>query len=159
MDFDERLQQAIERGKQHKQASREASAQQELSEVELKSLHSRYRLELSEHIEQCIEKLAHHFPGFQTETIFGDRGWGAACSRDDLRIEAPGKRSTDYSRLEITVRPFADYHVIDLVGKATVRNKEAFNRNLFEKIQEADTAEFIKLVDSWALEFAELFST
>jgi hypothetical protein len=159
MDFDKRLQQAIDRGQQRSQTHQDASEDSQLSEEELKSLHSRYRLKLSEHIEECIAKLAQHFPGFQTETIYGERGWGAACSRDDLRIETPGTRSNDYSRLEITIRPFADYHVLDLAGKATIRNKEAFNRNNFERLQEVDAAEFIKLVDAWVVEFAEIFAS
>ena len=158
MEFDKRLQQAIDRGQQRKQTRQDASEESQLSEEDLKSLHSRYRLELSEHIEECINKLAQYFPGFQTETIFGERGWGAACSRDDLRIEAPGTRSNDYSRMEILIRPFAEYHVLDLAGKATIRNKEAFNRNSFERLQEVDTAEFIRLIDTWVVEFAELFS-
>jgi len=158
MDFDERLQKAIDRGQQHKQSRQDISKQKQLSEEELKSLHSRCRLELSEHIEQCIEKLSQHFPGFQTETIFGDRGWGAACSRDDLRIDAPGNRSSDFSRLEITIRPFTESHVIDLAGKATIRNKELFNRNSFEKIQEANAMDFANLVDAWTVEFAEIFA-
>ena len=158
MEFDKRLQQAIDRGQQRKQTRQDASEESQLSEEDLKSLHTRYRLELSEHIEECINKLAQHFPGFQTETIYGERGWGAACSRDDLRIEAPGTRSNDFSRLEITIRPFADYHVVDLTGKATIRNKEAFNRNSFESIQKVDTSEFIKLVDAWVVEFAEIFA-
>ena len=158
MDLDERLQKAIERGQQRKQSLQDITEQQQLSEEEMKSLHSRCRLELSEHIEQCIEKLVQHFPGFQTETIYGDRGWGAACSRDDLRIDVPGERSNDFSRLEITVRPFTGSHVIDLAGKATIRNKEAFNRNIFEKIQQVDREEFIRLVDAWTVEFAEIFA-
>ena len=158
MDLDERLQKAIDRGQRRKQSRRDTSEQKQLSEDELKSLHSRCRLELSNHIEQCTEKLAQHFPGFQTETIYGDRGWGAACSRDDVRIEAPGGRSNDFSRLEITIRPFTGSHVIDLAGKATVRNKEAFNRNIFEKIQQVDSADFIKLIDAWTVEFAEIFA-
>jgi len=158
MDLDERLQKAIERGQQRKQSLQDITEQQQLSKEDMKSLHSRCRLELSEHIEQCIEKLVQHFPGFQTETIYGDRGWGAACSRDDLRIDFPGERSNDFSRLEITIRPFTGSHVIDLAGKATIRNKEAFNRNIFEKIQQVDREEFIRLVDAWAVEFAEIFA-
>jgi hypothetical protein len=158
MDLDERLEKAIERGQQRKQSLQDIAEQQQLSKEELKSLHSRCRLELSEHIEQCIEKLSQHFPGFQTETIYGDRGWGAACSRDDLRIDVPGKRSNDFSRLEITIRPFTGSHVVDLSGKATIRNKEAFNRNIFEKIQQVDREEFSRLVDAWAVEFAEIFA-
>lgn len=157
-DFEDRLRQAIERGERRRQTHEDAKRQRQWTEDELKTQHSRQRLEVSEYIEQCIEKLAGYLPGFQTETIYGERGWGAACSRDDFRAQQSGKRSNDYSRLEITVRPLTDYHLIDLAGKATIRNKEAFNRNMFRKIQEVDVSEFTDLIDSWVVEFAELYS-
>jgi hypothetical protein len=157
MDFDERLQKAIQRG-QHRNEQREAEdREQELSLDELKRLHSQYRLQLSEHIEQCIQRLPTHFPGFRFETIFGDRGWGAACSRDDIRMEG-GKRANDYSRLEMTIRPFADYHVVELTAKGTIRNKEEFNRNYFETIADTDVAKFTEFIDLWVLEYAELYA-
>jgi hypothetical protein len=157
MEFDERLRRAIDRGnKRHTERAREAAAAA-LSDEELKQLHSKHRLQLSEHIEQCIQQLPNHFPGFQTESIYGERGWGAACYRDDLKISG-GKRETAYSRLELTIRPFSDYHVIDLAGKAAINNKEVFNRNHFEKITEVDTETFLELIDIWITEFAELFA-
>lgn len=158
MGFDERLNEAIQRGKHRgtaKQAEAEAKA---LSEDEFKRLHNQYRLQLSEQIEQCLERLPHHFPGFTFETIFGERGWGAACRRDDIRLSPGGKRNNDYSRLEMTIRPYSSYHVIDLAGKGTVRNKEVFNRSYFEKIEEVDVAKFTELIDLWVLEYAELYS-
>jgi|TARA_B100000809_G_C14943465_1_gene461270 hypothetical protein len=157
-EFEDRLRQAIERGEQRRQHQESAQRQRQWTEDELKTQHSRQRLEISEYIELCLEKLTSYLPGFQTETIYGERGWGAACSRDDFRAQRSGKRSNDYSRLEITVRPFAEYHLIDLAGKATIRNKEAFNRNFFQKIQEVDVPEFTDLIDTWVVEFAELYS-
>ena len=47
MEFDKRLQQAIDRGQQRKQTRQDTSEEAQLSEEDLKSLHSRYRLELS----------------------------------------------------------------------------------------------------------------
>ena len=157
MNFDERLQKAIQRGQQRGEVQARAAQETALSEDELKQLHSRYRLQLSEHIEQCLRRLPGHFPGFQFETIFGERGWGAACSRDDLRLQR-GQRDSDYSRLEMTVRPYSSYHVLDLVGKATIRNKEVFNRKYYERLQEADPAKFIEIIDAWVLEFAEMYA-
>lgn len=158
-DFEDRLKRAIQRGEQRRQTNEDSARQKQWTEDELKNQHSRLRLEISEHIEQCIEKMTGYLPGFQTETIYGERGWGAACSRDDFRAQDSGKRSNDYSRLEITVRPMTEYHVIDLAGKATIRNKEAFRRNFFRKIQDVETSEFRDLIDAWVVEFAELYST
>ncbi len=157
MDFEKRIQKAITRGERRsEQKSREARLK-ELSEDELKRLHGQARLQLSEHIENCIKRLPNHFPGFQFETIYGERGWGAACSRDDIRMK-DGRRNNDYSRLELTVRPFSEYHVLDLTGKATIRNKEVFNRSHFEVISDADIAQFVELIDLWVLEYAELYA-
>ena len=86
MDFDQRLKKAMERGRRRGDVEAQAARAKSLGTEELKRLHSPLRLQLSEHIEQCVERLSHHFPGFTYETIFGERGWGAACSRDDLRL-------------------------------------------------------------------------
>ena len=156
-DFEQRLQKAIERGQQRGQQRAAEARQQQLGEEELKRLHSQYRLMLSEYIETCMKRLPAHFPGFQSETMFGERGWGAACSRDDLRIR-DGRRQNDYSRLELTIRPQSSYNVIDLAGKGTIRNKEVFSRNHFEKVENVDVDTFKQLIDVWILEFAELYS-
>lgn len=127
------------------------------SEEELRLRHGQYRLQLSEHIERCVERLPGYFPGFQYETMFGERGWGAACYRDDVRFDS-GRRHQDYSRLEMTVRPYSSYHVLELAAKGTIRNKELFNRTYYEKIVDADPQKFIELIDLWVLEFAEMYA-
>jgi hypothetical protein len=158
MSFDDKLRQAIERGQKRGDAKAHADHQQAMTEEEFKRLHSTYRLDLSEHVESCIHRLANHFPGFRYETMLGDRGWGAACYRDDLRI-ARGARSSVYSRLEITVRPYSQtLHVLELTGKGTIRNKEAFNRTWFEALEEASVEKFRDLIDAWVLEYAELYA-
>ena len=158
-EFEERLQKAIHRGKRRGDATAAQERAQRLSEDELKRLHSNYRLQISDHVESCIKKLADHFPGFQTETIFGERGWGAACFRDDLSTsELRNKRSNVYSRLEVTVRPYSQYSVIDLAAKGTIHNKEIFKRSLFEELAEVDVDQFIQLIDTWCLEYAELYA-
>ena len=129
-----------------------------MSEAECKRLHSQYRLELSERIEQCVGRLPHHFPRFQFETIFGERGWGAAARRDDFGARKGGQRGNFYSRLEMTVRPYSSLRVLELSAKGTVRNKETFNRNHFEKLDEADLDNFMHLIDLWVLEYAELYA-
>lgn len=157
MDFENRLQKAIERGERRGQEKAEAARQKALTEEELKRMHTDMRLQLSEHIEQCLHALPNYFPGFRYETIFGDRGWGAAVRRDDIRIVG-GKRSDEYSRLEITVRPFSSAMVVDLAAKGTIRNREAFTRNYYEKIEDADVQKFIQLIDAWVLEYAEMYA-
>ena len=157
MSFDDRLRQAIERGQKRGETRAQEAQKQAMTEEECKRLHSQLRLRLSEQIEACIKRLPNVFPGFQYETIYGDKGWGGACFRDDLRIVG-GQRTSNYSRLEMTVRPFSSYHVLDLVGKATIRNKEVFNRKHYERLQEADPAKFIELIDAWVLEFAEMYA-
>lgn len=111
MDFNERLEKAIERGRRSHDADARARAEQAVSEEELKRLHSQYRLELSEHIEHSLRQLPQHFPGFRFETLAGTRGWGAEIDRDDLSL-ADGRRQNFFSRLEMAVRPFSSAHVL-----------------------------------------------
>ena len=134
-----------------------AAASKALSEEECKRLHSQYRLELSEHIDQCLRQLPQHFPGFRSETLMGDRGWGAAVTRDDLRLES-GRRTTLFSRLEIAVRPYSPLHVLELTGKGTIHNKEIFNRDQYQLLADAKLASFKDWIDQWVLEFAELYA-
>ena len=156
-DFDDRLKDAIARGQARSDHASQKQREKEMNLEELKRLHSGYRLQLSEHIEECVKKLPQFFPGFEVETLYGDRGWGAACSRDDIRLDG-GKRDSLFTRIELTVRPFSDYHVVDLAAKGTIRNKELFTRNHFSKIPEVNVDEFMELIDRWVLEFAELYA-
>ena len=158
MDFEKRLERAIERGHRVSNAQARAEAEKALSEEELKRLHSQYRLQLSEHIERCLSTLPSHFPGFQLETVVTDRGWGAAVSRDDLSPGGGGRRSNYFSRLELLVRPYSSYHVLELAAKGTVRNKEIYNRSQYQLLTQADLESFTELVDLWVLEYAELYA-
>jgi hypothetical protein len=157
MDFHDRLEKAIQRGQRAHDAAAQARAEAAMGEEEFKRLHSQYRLELSEHIEQCVKELPRHFPGFRYETMVGTAGWGAAISRDDLSLEG-GKRQNLYSRLELVVRPFASSHVLELAAKGTIRNKEIFNRSQYQMLAHVDIASFRDLTDRWTLEYAELFA-
>ena len=157
-DFNSRLESAIQRGKQRAEMSASQQRQQELSEEELKRLHTSYRLALSERIEAAVHRVADHFPGFRVESVFGDEGWGTACYRDDLRIEA-GRRTNQYSRLEIVIRPLSHLKVLDIKGKGTVMNRELFNRKHFAEICNVDISEFEQLIDAWAIEYAEVYAT
>ena len=158
VDFDEKLQKAIQRGHRRGDARAEALRHAAMTEEEFKRLHSQFRLQLSERIEECIKRLPNHFPGFRYETMLGERGWGAACFREDLRLTR-GSRTNEYSRLEMTVRPYSSLHVLELSAKGTVRNKEVFTRTLFEPLDEADVDKFLALIDTWVLEYAELYAS
>jgi hypothetical protein len=157
MDFDHRLREAIERGQQRSELLARQAAAKAWTEEEFRRRHSQVRLALSEHIEACVKRLPNYFPGFQYETMYGDRGWGGACFRDDLII-VRGTRTTNYSRLEMTIRPYSASHVLDLAAKGTIFNREAFNRTYFEELAAADEAKFRGLIDAWVLEYAELYS-
>lgn len=157
MDFNERLEKAIQRGQRLGEDRAAAAAKKALSEEELRRLHSQYRLELSEHIEHCLKRLPDHFPGFRLESLVGEKGWGAAVSRNDLRIMPEGRKEF-YSRLEMTIRPFSSYHVVELVARGTIGNKEIFNRSQYQKLTEVDANKFRELVDVWVLEYAEQYA-
>jgi hypothetical protein len=158
MDFQQRLQKAIERGQRTGSARARAEAEQVVSEKELHRLHTQYRLELSERIERCLRQLVDHFPGFQFETVVDERGWGAAISRDDLQVKAARGRTNCYSRLEMVIRPVSSYFVLELGAKATICNKEVFNRTHYQRLTEVDPTSFQEMIDIWALEYAELYA-
>jgi hypothetical protein len=158
MDFNERLDRAIQRGRQSGRRKAEAEAQQKWTEKEFQRVYSTYRLELSEKIEQCLKSLADHFPGFDQQAIVDDRGWGAIISRDDVRLVRGQAPENDFSRFEMVIRPFRPTHVLDLAAKATINNRELFNRNYFELLAEVDPSSFTERIDQWALEFAEHFA-
>jgi hypothetical protein len=158
MDFEKRLEKAIERGSRMSNERHRAAEQQALNEDELRRLHSQFRLQLSDHIEECLRQLPDHFPGFRYETIVGDRGWGAAVSRDDLGLSRDSHRENFFSRLEMTIRPFGPYHVLELTAKGTIRNKEVFNRSHCQQLTVADPTTFREMIDHWILEFAELYA-
>ncbi len=156
-DFDARLESAIARGKRRAEAKASQQRQKQLSEEELRRLHTSLRLSLSERIESAIRRVADHFPGFRQESIYGEAGWGSACFRDDLKIEG-GRRSNLFSRLEMVIRPFSELQVLDLKGKGTVHNRELFNRSHYVNVAEVDAEEFQQLIDVWAIEYAEMYS-
>ncbi len=158
MDFEERLEKAIQRGQKVRDRRGREQALRALTEAELRNLHSRCRLELSDHIEKCLKSLAERFPGFQFQTLVNEQGWGARISRDDMGVSADGRPENYYSRLEMVIRPFNDTHIVELAAKATIRNKELYNRNYYQKLSEYDRDGFSEVIDQWVLEFAERFS-
>jgi hypothetical protein len=157
MSFRERLQRATERGKQIRAAQLDEAAAKALSEEECRRLHSQYRLALTDHIEKCLSELADNFLGFRFETVVDESGWGAEVSRDDLSL-ASGRRTTFFSRFRIVVSPYSSYRVLDIAAKGTVRNKEVLSRNHYQRLAEVDLQTFRELIETWALEYAELYS-
>jgi len=158
MNFDKRLARAIERGRRASDTRAQVEAEKAITREELRRLHTQFRLELSDHIENGLKKLAGHFPGFQFETIVNDRGWGAAISRDDLQVTRNRKRINQFSRLDMFIRPLSKYSVLELCAKSTIRNKELFNRTHFQRLAEVDLTSFTEMIDLWILEFAELYA-
>jgi len=128
-----------------------------MTEAEWKNLHSQCRLELSEHIETCLRKLVKRFPGFTFQTIVADKGWGARVHRDDVGLSSQRTAQNFYSRLEMVVRPFSETHIVELAAKATICNKELFNRSHYQLLSQTDLESFCEMVDMWILEFVEQF--
>jgi hypothetical protein len=157
-DFEKRLEKAIQRGQRASDARAQAEAEKALTEQELRRLHTQYRLELSEHIENCLGKLPQYLPGFLYETVVTERGWGAAVSRDDIDIEPGRGRRNYFSRLEVVIRPLNSSNVLEMAAKATVRDREIFNRVHYQRMTKVDQTSFNEVMDLWILEFAELYS-
>lgn len=157
-DFEKRLQKAIERGQRTGDLRAQAEAKRAVDEQELRRLHTQYRLELSEHIETCLRSIPQNLPGFRFETIVSERGWGAAVSRDDFVAGRARGRSNSFSRFEALVRPVSQYFVLEVTAKATIRNREYFNRSHYQQLAEVDLTCFTNMIDLWALEFAELYA-
>ena len=63
-----------------------------------------------------------------------------------------------FSQLQMTIRPFTNSHLVDLVAKATVRNKEIYARSHFQRLSELDLESFKELIDLWILEAAEKYA-
>ena len=156
-DFEERLQRAIDRGRKTRDAEGTAAGEKQATEEDLRNLHSKLRISLSEHIEGCLKKLCDHFPGFDYSTVMNEDGWGARITRDDINLVAGTNRNL-YSRLEMLVKPFSDTHILEIATKGTIRNKESLNRSNFRFLREADEAELTGMVDALVLEFAEAYS-
>jgi hypothetical protein len=96
-------------------------------------------------------------PGFRTESIVDDIGWGAAVSRDDMGAKG-GRRSNFFSRLQLVISPFNKYHVLELIAKGTVRNKECFSRNHYQRLDDVDDDSFRELIELWVLDYAEAYA-
>lgn len=158
MGFDDRLEKAISRGKEQNASKIDSEKQRMLSEEELKNRHNKFRLELSDYIEEGLKKLIQHFPGFQYETIYGEQGWGGALYREDLARGPSGKAGAFFSRVQITVRPLNEFNVVNIAGKGMIKDKEIFTWNHFKDISETTEEDFKAKIDSWIIQYAEQFA-
>lgn len=158
MDFKQRLERAIERGQRKRSADDRERAERAMTEDEFKNLHSKARLELSERIETCLRKLPEYFPGFDFESLVGVDGWGAKISRDDIASSGGKGLTRLYSRLEMVIRPYSATHIVELIARGAVRNKEVLSRTHFQMLTQLDLDAFGDLIDQWVLEYAEKFS-
>jgi hypothetical protein len=156
-EFSKRLESAIQRGKNVADRRASDERQREQTEEELRERHSEYRLSLCETIEKTINQLADHFPGFRAESVYDDDGWGSAAYRENLHIEK-GRRTTQFSRFEIVVRPCTDLLVLDIKGKGTVNSREVFNNSHYCKLAEVELSDFEQCIESWSLHFAEIYA-
>jgi len=157
MEFRERLQKASDRGRQAREARLSEAAARAMSEEECRRLHSNYRLTLADYIEKYLRELADNFPGFRVESIVDETGWGNAVNRDDIAI-TNGRRQNVFSRLKVVVSPFNKYEVLEIVAKGTVRNKEAFSRNHYQRLADVDIECFRELIELWVLDYAEIYA-
>ena len=158
MGLDDQLEKAILRGRERNASKLDSEKQRLLTAEEIRNRHNLFRLNLSEYIEESLKKLAQHFPGFDYETIYGERGWGGALYREDLARGPSGRAGAYFSRVEITVRPQNEFNVVNIAGKGTVKDKEIFTWNHFKDISESTDDEFQQTIDSWIIQYAEQFA-
>ncbi|WP_437186578.1 hypothetical protein SH668x_003734 [Planctomicrobium sp. SH668] len=158
MNFEDRLRKALQRGEKARDDRGRAALEHELSQEELRALHSRYRLELSEHIELCLKKLVDHIPGFKFQSVVSEEGWGGRITRDDLHFVPGRPPESRYSRLEVLITPFGSIGILEMSVKGTVRNREVVNRKQFQQLNQLDLDAYKESIDLRILEFAEQYA-
>ena len=155
MDFEKRLERAISRRRngadfETTRRNRSAAYRRAISQ----RAHARCRLELSEQIEAGLRKLADYFPVFastrSSATMAGAPGSAGTISPWGLGGH-PGLNIAGWKSL---FGPLAA-HIIELVGKGTIRNKELFHRNHFQFLTQVIVQSLRDMCDLWVLEYAE----
>jgi len=132
MDFDKKLENAIERGQQRHTRLKDAEKQKALSVEDLRNRHNEFRLDLSEYIEVNLNKMAQHFPGFEYETLYGSKGWGGAIHRNDLDRGDDGKAGSFFSRIELTVKPQNEYNVVRPIVRNPLLSETDYAKQKFD---------------------------
>ncbi|MDZ4684471.1 MAG: hypothetical protein SH850_05230 [Planctomycetaceae bacterium] len=158
MDFGERLQRAVERGKQRRLATDRQQELALLTEEESKALHAQARVSLADHLEACLKHIADQFPGFDFQTVVTPDGFGAKISRDDLRRRSGRDMAHEYSHLEIIIRSYSSGRLLEIICRGAIGNKEVLSRSFYQPLQQLDLDVFQGQVDQWVLEYAEKFA-
>ncbi len=158
MDFQERLQRAVERGHSRRDAELKAQSQALMTEEQFRALHSQARLELSDHLEVALQKLADTFPGFEFQTVATPEGFGAKITRDDLRSRGGKPLTHEYSHLELIIRSYSPRHLLEIGCRGAIANKEVLQRSQFQLLNRLDMDTFREQMDHWILEYAEKFA-
>ncbi len=158
MDFNERLQRAVERGQTRRDAELRAQTQALMTEEQFRTLHSQSRLELSDHLEAGLHKLADTFPGFSFQTVATPDGFGAKIIRDDLRSRGSKPLAHEYSHLEFVIRSYSPRHLLEISCRGAIANKEVLQRTHYQVLNRLDTDTFREQIDHWILEYAEKFA-
>lgn len=158
MDFNERLQRAVERGQTRRDAELRAQTQAQMTEEQFRALHSQSRLELSDHLEAGLHKLADTFPGFSFQTVATPDGFGAKIIRDDLRSRGGKPLAHEYSHLEFVIRSYSPRHLLEISCRGAIANKEVLQRTHYQVLNRLDTDTFREQIDHWILEYAEKFA-
>jgi len=158
MEFGERLQRAVERGKQRRLASDRQHELAQLTEEESKALHAQARVNLADHLESCLKRIADEFPGFDYQTVMNPDGFGAKIFRDDLRRRTGRDLVHEYSHLEIIIRSYSSSRLLEIVCRGTIGNKEVLSRSYYQHLQQLDPDVFESQIDQWVLEYAEKFA-
>jgi hypothetical protein len=158
MEFGDRLQRAVERGKQRRLAADRQQELAQLTEEESKALHAQARVSLSDHVESCLRRLAREFPGFDFQTVLSPEGYGAKVSRDDLRSRGGREMAHEYSHLEVIIRSYSSGRILEVVCRGAIANKEVLSRSFYQALQQLDLDLFYSQVDQWLLEYAEKYA-
>lgn len=159
MDFNERLQRAVERGQSRRDAELQAQSQARMTEEQFRALHSQSRLELSDHIDAGLHKLADTFPGFEFQTVATPDGFGAKIARDDLRSRGGKPLGHEYSHLELVIRSYSPRHLLEIGCRGAISNKEVLQRTHYQVLDRLDIDTFREQIDHWILEYAEKFAS
>ena len=158
MDFEQRLQKAIDRGERSRTVRDRAEIERQMTAEEIRSRHSSARTDLSDTIETCLHKLSDHFPGFQYQSLIGSDGWGAKVSREDIRLQSGRGSAGLYSRLEMVVTPLGSAPIVEILAKGTIRNREVFHRRHYQRLEELDLTVLQQMIEQWVLEYAEQYA-
>lgn len=157
MDFGERLQRAVDRGKQRRLAADRQQELAQLTEEESKALHAQARVNLADHLEACLQRVADQFPGFEVLSVLSPEGFGGKITRDDLNRRGR-ELAHQYSHLEVIIRSYSPARILEIVCRGAIANKEVLQRSYYQPLQQLDLDVFESQIDQWVLEYAEKYA-